>query len=125
MGLWLRPARASGCLRRAEGPLDVLELTARCPCCGESFEYRHAVAREQQQTTSLVGQRGALMRWVMGYKSHPLFLSALLAALSLVSLVQPLYRLLAGLRGRGWPPAHSVVTGCPSCHQCIRLEWTG
>jgi hypothetical protein len=122
-GLWHKAAPAVVRDREVTANFDTLVLDAECPHCDSKFTYRHAEVPNRKKDGSFAVSQGLLMAWVLRFKNHKLFAWLVLKCGWLISFRYPWFKYLKYTVRRGAQTENSTVTGCPTCNQCVRVEW--
>jgi len=122
-GLWHKSARARARVSERFSRFEVIDLAAICPSCKAAFVYRHLVTREYQKNQSLGLTYGFLVRVILKLRQYRFFARLLIGAIRLIALAVPWYKELCQLAPRYRGAKNSIITGCPHCNECVRLEW--
>ena len=122
LGFWLKSSKAVVSRRIANGPLDVTELSATCPHCNHRFTYPHATVREPKRAWSVATKQSKLMGWILRLRHRPWFIASLFVLIRVWSWRRNWFGLLLVFRPKPIPK-NALMSGCPVCNQCLRLEW--
>ncbi|PYJ06030.1 MAG: hypothetical protein DME25_07320 [Verrucomicrobia bacterium] len=122
-GLWHKAAPAVVRAREVTEHFDTLVLDAKCPHCDSNFTYRHAEVPARKKDSSVAASQNPLMTWVLRFRNTKLFTWFVLKYAWLMSFRYPWFKYLKyTVRARA-QTENSTVTGCPTCNQCVRVEW--
>ena len=122
-GLWHKAAPAVLRNREITPYFDTLILDAKCPHCETNFTYRDARIPNRKKDASLVAPQNLFVKWVLKFKNHKLFTWLVLKSAWVMSFRYPWFGYMKYTVRRGAQTEHSIVTGCPNCNQCVRVEW--
>jgi hypothetical protein len=122
-GLWHKAAPAVVRDREINAHFDTLVLDAKCPHCNSNFTYRYVEVVSRKKDVSLAAPQTRLLQWVLRFKNHKLFTWLVLRFAGLISLRYPWFGYLKYTVRTRAQTDNSSVTGCPSCNQCVRVEW--
>jgi hypothetical protein len=109
--------------REINAHFDTLVLDAKCPHCNSNFTYRYVEVVSRKKDVSLAAPQTRLLQWVLRFKNHKLFTWLVLRFAGLISLRYPWFGYLKYTVRTRAQTDNSSVTGCPSCNQCVRVEW--
>ena len=122
-GLWHQAAPAVVRGREVTEFFDTLVLDARCPHCQSTFTYRDAQVPVRKKETTLATSQNVVFQSLLRFRGHWLFTWLVLRAAGVVAWRYPWYGYLKYMVRPKAQTDHSLVTGCPHCNQCVRLEW--
>lgn len=122
-GLWHKAAPAVVRRREITPCFDTLVLDAKCPHCDTNFTYRDARVPYRRKDASQLAPQNLFVNGVLKFKSHKLFTWLVLKTAWVMSVRYPWFGYMKHTVRRGAQTENSVVTGCPTCNQCVRVEW--